>query len=239
MKVPLYTEGGAKSSRYSVILDPNGGNLEVGNVSENYQLVPNEAVHEIALDVLTRTGMNFEDAGMIFDGRRYRQCWTIPDLAVEPVPNDIVQLALHVVNSYDGSTTFGLTFNANRLVCTNGMMIDFFLGGFKFRHYGHDDFQKELEEASAAVLGLAGQLEPLTQKLQHLVETPIDRVSIQAAFKVLSLPQSLMAQVFMQIEEDTLWGFYNACTCVLSGQNTHRADNINRQVSRFLLTARS
>ncbi len=81
-----------------------------------------------------------------------------PDLAVEPVPNDIVQLALHVVNSYDGSTTFGLALNANRLVCTNGMMIDFFLGDFKFRHYGHDDFQQELEEASNAVMGLAGQL---------------------------------------------------------------------------------
>ena len=238
-KVPLYTEGGAKSLRYSVILDPQGENLEVGNVSGNYQLVPNKAVHTIALDVLSRSELAFEDGGQIFDGKRYRQRWIMPELSVEPRRGDIVQIALDLINSYDGSSLFGLAFNAQRLVCENGMMVEIMLGGFRFKHFGNDGFAQELDVAANHIRGLANQLEPLSQKLQHLIETPLDRESIQAAFTVLKLPQSLMAQVFMQIEEDTLWGFYNACTEVLTKNNTHRSEGLNRQISRFMLATRS
>ena len=117
------------------------------------------------------------------------------------------------------------------------MMVDFLLGGFKFRHYGNDDFATELDEATNHINGLVDQLEPLSQKLQHLIETPIDRESIQAAFSVLKLPQSLQASIFMEIAEDTAWGFYNACTGVLTKNNTHRSEGLNRQVSRYLLAA--
>jgi len=200
--MPLFTSDGEKSSRQSVMLQTGEGQVEVGTVSESYQLVPNETVHGIALDVLSRSKLAFDDAGMIFDGKKYRQRWILPDLSAEPRKGDIVQLALDIVNSYDGSTTFGLAFNAMRLVCENGMMVDFMLGGFRFRHYGHDDFGSELELASSHVRGLVDQLEPLSHKLQHLIDTTIDRESIQAAFKVLALPQSLQAQIFMQIDED-------------------------------------
>jgi len=149
-KVPLYTSNGSLSSRQSVILQTAEGPLEVGNVSENYQLVPNKAVHTIALDVLSRSELAFEDGGQIFDGKRYRQRWILPDLSVEPRKGDIVQLALDIVNSYDGSSLFGLSFNACRLVCENGCILDYFLGGFKFRHYGHDDFVTELDPTKGA-----------------------------------------------------------------------------------------
>jgi hypothetical protein len=234
-KMPLFTSDGEKSSRQSVMLQTEEGQVEVGNVSESYQLVPNETVHEIALDVLSRSELSFEDAGMIFDGKRYRQRWILPELLAEPRKGDIVQLALDIVNSYDGSTTFGLAFNAQRLVCENGMMVDFMLGGFRFRHFGHDDFGSELEMASSHVRGLVDKLTPLSSKLQRLIDTTIDRESIQAVFKVLALPQSLQAQIFMQIDEYTLRGLYNAFTGVLTGNNTHRAESINRQVSRFIL----
>ncbi len=158
-------------------------------------LVTNEAVHDIALDVLSRSELTFDDAGQIFDGKRYRQRWVLPDLSAEPRPNDIVQIALDIVNSYDGSTTFGLAFNAQRLICTNGMMVDFMLGGFKFRHFGNDDFASELDAAANHVRGLTEQLGTLSSKLKHLIDTPIDRESIQAAFKVLNLHQTLQAQV--------------------------------------------
>lgn len=39
----------------------------------------------------------------------------------------------------------------------------------------------------------------------------------------------------MAVEEDSLWGLYNAFTSVLTKQNNHRAEGINRQVGRFLL----
>jgi hypothetical protein len=235
-KEQLFTSDNRPSSQYAVMLQQENQEIEVGHVSENYQLVPNETVHQIALDVLSRSNLGFDDAGMIFDGKRYRQRWVLPDLSVEPKKNDIVQLTFDVVNSYDGSTTFGLAFNAQRLVCTNGMMIDFAIGGFRFRHFGHDAFPEEMELAVSSLQNLSAQLEPLNSKLQYLIDQPVDRHYIQQAFTDLKLTDKMKANVFMEVEEDTAWGFYNACTHVLSRAGTHHADNINRQVSRYMLS---
>ena len=114
-KSQLFTSDGTPSSRQSVILQTEEGQIEVGNVSEGYQLVPNEAVYDIALDVLSRSELAFNDAGQIFDGKRYRQRWILPELTAEPRKGDLVQIAFDLVNSYDGSTTYGLAFNALRL----------------------------------------------------------------------------------------------------------------------------
>jgi hypothetical protein len=235
-KEQLFTSDNRPSSQYAVMLQQEDQEVEVGHVSENYQLVPNETVHQIALDVLSRSNLGFDDAGMIFDGKRYRQRWVLPDLSVEPKKNDIVQLSFDVINSYDGSTTFGLAFNAQRLVCTNGLMLDFLLGGFRFRHFGHDAFPEEMELAVSSLQNLSGQLEPLNSKLQTMIDQPVDRHYIQQAFTDLKLTDKMKANVFMEVEEDTAWGFYNACTHVLSRAGTHHADNINRQVSRYMLS---
>jgi hypothetical protein len=235
-KEQLFTSDNRPSSQYAVMLQQENQEIEVGHVSENYQLVPNETVHQIALDVLSRSNLGFDDAGMIFDGKRYRQRWVLPDLSVEPKKNDIVQLTFDVINSYDGSTTFGLAFNAQRLVCTNGLLLDFLLGGFRFRHFGHDAFPEEMELAVSSLQNLSAQLEPLNSKLQYMIDQPVDRHYIQQAFTDLKLTDKMKANVFMEVEEDTAWGFYNACTHVLSRAGTHHADNINRQVSRYMLS---
>ena len=236
-KEQLYTSDNRPSSQYSVMLkQEEGQEIEVGHVSENYQLVPNETVHQIALDVLSRSNLGFDDAGMIFDGKRYRQRWVLPDLSIQPKVNDIVQLTFDVINSYDGSTTFGLAFNAQRLVCTNGMMLDFMLGGFKFRHFGHDAFPDEMELAVNSLRNLSGQLEPLNTKLQRMIDQSVGRSFMQQAFTELKLSDTLKANIFMAVQDDTAWGFYNACTHVLSRAGTHHADNINRQVSRYMVS---
>lgn len=235
--VPLYTANGEQSSRNAVILDNNGQQEEVGIVSDSYQLVPNAVVHDIANDVLTRTDMAFEEDSLIFDGKKFRQRWVLPDLIMEPAPGDIVNVAMDATNSYDGSTQFGISFNARRLVCSNGMIVDFMLGGFRFKHFNHDSFMIELQEAAQVIQNLAGRLEPVTNRIQKLIEAKIDRESIQRAFADLKLPMRLQAEVFMAIEGDTAWDLYNAHTHILTRQETHRADNLNRQVSRYMLAA--
>ena len=185
--------------------------------------------------MLSRSKLGFEDAGFIFDGKRYRQRWILPDLAAEPRVGDIVQIAFDLVNSYDGTTTFGLAFNMIRLVCQNGMMIEHVLGGFKFRHFGHDNFSAELDQAAVQVRDLADRLEPVANRFQKLIDRPIDRQAIQQAFRDLKISQSLQAETFMRIDEDSAWGLYNAFTGALTEANTHRAENINRQESRYML----
>ena len=68
-KVPLYRQNGVQSSRYAVMLDPYCHNIEVGIVSKDYQLVPNQTVCQIAADVLDRTGYDYHLAKHLFDGQ--------------------------------------------------------------------------------------------------------------------------------------------------------------------------
>ncbi len=235
--VPLYTAEGSQSSRNAVMIDTDEGQQEVGIVSDNYQLVPNHVVHDIALDVLERADMRTDEAGFIFDGKRYRHRWILNELTVEPIPGDVVHVALDLINSYDGSTTFGLMFNARRLVCSNGMMVDFMLGGFRFKHFGSEDFTRELEQAAVKIQRIAPHLEPLQNRLTNLTQAAITRSDIQQSFRDLKLPKATQAEVFDAIEEDTAWGLLNGFTDVLTRQSTHRSENVNRQVMKYLLAA--
>ncbi|GBE30124.1 MAG TPA: DUF932 domain-containing protein [Bacteroidetes bacterium] len=236
-KVPLSMPDGSASSRYAVMLTTDTGPLEVGTVSSSYQLVPNEIVSQIAEDVLSRTDMPFEDGGHIFDGKRFRHRWVLPNLVVEPRVDDIVNLTFDIVNSYDGSTTVGVAFNAQRLVCGNGMMVDWMLGGFKFRHINCDDFAEELQFAAEKVRRLGQQLEPLSRRLNSMIDVPITRADTQGVFRELKLPMSLRAEVFDSIADDDAWGLLNGFTDVLTKHNSHNADNTNRRVMKYLLAA--
>ena len=232
---PLYTRAGVPSSRVSVVLDPDNLAIEVGTVSADYKLVENEDVEQAASNVLQKTGMRSEVSSLYFDGKHFRKRWILPDLSIEPRVGDFVQVAIDAHNSYDGSSTFGLAFNLQRLICGNGMVVDFQLGGYRFRHYGRESFEQELEVAGQKILELTGKLDTILPRLQSLTDTPLSREETQLVFNDLSLPKSTQAEVFQKIEEDSWWGLYNAFTDVFSRSNTYRSDQLNRRVSRYFL----
>jgi hypothetical protein len=235
VKTPLFTQDGSQSARMSVILDPDNLAMEVGTVSADYKLVENEDVERAAADVLERTGMHCEMSSLYFDGKHFRKRWILPELSIEPRVGDFVQVAIDAHNSYDGSSTFGLAFNLHRLVCGNGMVVDFQLGGFRFRHYRSDSFESELEAAGAKIMNLATRLESIVPRLRDLTDTPLTRAETQTVFGDLSIPKSTQAEVYQKIEEDNWWGLYNAFTDVLSRKNTYHSQLQNRQVSRYFL----
>ena len=235
VKTPLFTQDGAQSTRMSVILDPEQLAMEVGTVSADYKLVPNQDVEQAAVDILDRTGIPSELSSLFFDGKHFRKRWILPDLSIEPRVGDFVQVAIDAHNSYDGSSTFGLAFNLQRLVCGNGMVVDFQLGGYRFRHYGSDSFEDELEAAGARIMNLASRLESIVPRLRDLTDTPLSRAETQTVFRDLAIPKTTQAEVYQKIEEDNWWGLYNAFTDILSRNNTYRSDLQNRQVSRYFL----
>ena len=234
-KVPLLTGGGDVSSRCAVVLDPEGEAQEVGVVSADYALVPNQMVHDLAVEVLERSGLATEPVRTLCDGKRYQQSWRMTDVTVAAGLGDVIALTVEAFNSYNGSMNFGLAFNAQRLVCENGMTLDFLLGGFRFRHFGQRDFDQELEGAKDAILGLADKAKLLEPVLAKMVDTPVTRPELQTLYEKLSLGQGLIAQSFLGIEEDTEWGVYNAITDVLTRQESFRAQDLNRQVSRHFM----
>jgi len=235
VKKQLFTQDGSQSTRMSVILDPEQLAMEVGTVSSDYKLVPNQDVEQAATEVLERTGIPSEMSSLYFDSKHFRMRWILPELSIEPRVGDFVQLAIDAHNSYDGSSTFGLAFNLQRLVCGNGMVVDFQLGGYRFRHYGSDSFEQELEAAGSRITELASRLETIVPRLRSLTDTPLSRVETQTVFRDLSIPKTTQADVYQKIEEDNWWGLYNAFTDVFSRTNSYRSDLQNRQISRYFL----
>lgn len=237
-KVQLQTPDGKASSKFAVMLETPEEPVEVGVVGPDYQLVENAAVVDMALGILNRSGMHFEEQDWLFDGRKFRQRWLVPDVRVDVNPSvgDVVRLTVDVVNSYDGSTTLGLAFNAERLVCTNGMVVTNMLGGFRFRHFGGNGrFQEELNGAVHRLQNLGDGMDRLGGACGKLIGAPLTREDTQEVFRDLKVPNALAMRAYQAIEEDTRWGLYNAFTHVLTEDKSFAAENWNGRISDYFL----
>jgi len=232
----LQTVNGNASSRQAVILDPQGDALEVGIVSPDYKLVKNSEVVQVAEDLLANTGMAFDEHQTLFNGKKFRQRYLLSQASGEVKVGDVVACTLDAVNSYDGSTTFGLEFNAIRLVCSNGMQLSFMLGGFRFKHWGSKNFDREMRFASRQLTRVGDRLHQVLPMLAELTRKRMKRVDIQRFFAETNLPITTQAKVFNAIEDDTKWGIFNAATNVLTQQERFSAENLNRRVSQYFLS---
>ena len=164
---PLRKVNGDHSSRLAVVLNPNDDAKEVGIVSPEYKLVKNSEVVQVAEDLLGKTGIPIEEHQTLWNGKKFRQRYLLSQTTGEVKVGDVVACTLDAVNSYDGSTTFGLEFNAVRLVCSNGMMLSFLLGGFRFKHWESQNFDRELRIA-------ARQLDRVSNRLSMVLPMLVD-----------------------------------------------------------------
>jgi len=233
---PLQRTNGKGSSRQAVVLEPEGEAKEVGIVSQDYRLVKNSEVVQVAEDLLGRTGIPVEEHQTLWNGKKFRQRYLLTQTTGEVKVGDVVACTLDAINSYDGSTTFGLEFNAVRLVCSNGMILSFMLGGFRFKHWGSKDFDRELRAAARQLDRVSNRLHMVLPMLVDLTHKRMRRADIQRFFRETSLPITTQAKVFNGIEDDTAWGVYNAATDVLTKQERFSAENLNRRVSQYFLS---
>jgi len=233
---PLRRANGDHSSRLAVVLNPNADATEVGVVSPEYKLVKNSEVVQVAEDLLNRTGVPVEEHQTLWNGKRFRQRYLLSQTTGEVKVGDVVACTLDAVNSYDGSTTFGLEFNAIRLVCSNGMMLSFMLGGFRFKHWGSQNFDREMRVAARQLGRVGDRLHMVLPMMTELTHKRMKRADIQRFFAETNLPITTQAKVFNAIEEDTKWGVYNAATDVLTKQERFSAENLNRRVSQYFLS---
>jgi hypothetical protein len=103
--------------------------------SEDYKLVSNQEVADMAEGVMSATGMNFapvptfgggHSAPIFWNGRRFCQRWYTEDVKVKVPSNkhdhnshEAFALGLQVDNSYDGSAKIGFTFFGMFMLCSN------------------------------------------------------------------------------------------------------------------------
>jgi len=233
---PLRRTNGDHCSRLAVVLEPEGETKEVGIVSQDYRLVKNSEVVQVAEDLLNRTGVPVEEHKTLWNGKRFRQRYLLSQTTGEVKVGDVVACTLDAVNSYDGSTTFGLEFNAVRLVCSNGMMLSFMLGGFRFKHWGSQNFDREMRVAARQLTRVGDRLHMVLPMLSELTRKRMKRQDIQRFFRETNLPITTQAKIFDGIEDDTAWGIYNSTTDVLTKQERFSAENLNRRVSQYFLS---
>lgn len=137
-KRSLWTTDAMRSRGYSVRLqDPASptGWRECGVVSDDYLVVPNADVRDLAREIAGRSGLRFSEAKTFFDGKRYALALVAKeDGLVETKVGDFVGLGLRVENSYDGSRRFSASLFAYRLACSNGMLVPSLFKRVTFRH---------------------------------------------------------------------------------------------------------
>jgi hypothetical protein len=236
-RVPLFTPAGVQSSRYAIVLDPQGAHEEAGIVSDDYNLVENARVVETAERVIQAGKLEAVVGKVLFDGRRFRQRWILREESFQVQPGDTVSLTLDAWNSYDGSARFGIAFNMQRLVCSNGMVVDQLLGGFRFKHnQSHGEvFDAEVEQAVERLKQLAQHVELLAPKFQAMTRQRLNVAGMQRVFSDLDVPRSLLADVFMALEGHSTWDVYNAFTQVLTQQESFGSEGLNRRVTQYFL----
>ena len=183
-KRSLWTTDSMRSAGYSVRrADPDSptGWAECGVVSEDYLVIPNADVRDLAHEIAHRSGLAFDEDQVFFDGKRYALSLVAKQGAgldgagpdgdgldgagsgvagggrnpfVETRVGDYVGLGLRFENSYDGSRRFSASLFAYRLACSNGMLAPELFRRVTFKHTRSSrDWEADAQRALAMIGG--------------------------------------------------------------------------------------
>ncbi len=155
--------------------------------------------------------------------------FTTKTLTKEVKAGDDIGLGLAFSNSYDGSTSFSVSFFAIRLICKNGMISKQNLQSFRFRHDKNmEGFQDEVMSAVDFINNSDVPLERFASGLRNMTEVPFDVNTLHEIRKKSfpTLPVTTFGKCVDKFLDEydphsfaqghtNLWDFYNACTNVL------------------------
>mgnify|MGYP003131460389 CR=1 FL=1 len=224
-KVPLFY-GGVQSNAFSVQIEQEDNRInrwkEVGNVSNNYLLVPNEEVKDMANDVITDTGLDWEPLKRFWDGKRYMDSYICKSETTAVKPGDDVGLGISFWNSYDGSTALSFRLFMVRLLCTNGMLSKHFFHTYRFKHdKSNENYYKEITNVSDIIANSGDKVADMTRNLTKLDEMGFG-VSTMAELreeKLSEIPVTLWGKIvdryLNKYVGGSCWDFLNAGTDVL------------------------
>tara|TARA_R100000808_G_C2112885_1_gene126442 strand:- start:150 stop:965 length:816 start_codon:yes stop_codon:yes gene_type:complete len=233
-KVPLDYQG-VQSNAFSVqmekpIKEGKGDNQltinkwkEVGTVSNNYLLVENKDVKDMADQIACQSGIDFVEDKVFFDGKRFVLSYIAKDTSLGEVGvGDDIALGFQMWNSYDGSTSLGFRMMLYRLECLNGMTSQVNLSKYRFRHnHDSENWPKELENVAhslqSASRGDNNSVHDMINKFKELKSTHIDMFSlgqIRNGF-INDIPTQLFGSLvdrFLDKEHNNGWELLNAAT---------------------------
>ena len=221
---------------YKAIVDANTGKV-FSIVSNDYRIITHEQAIEQVQSIIEKT----EDLGgydlkvrFYNDGGRMRCTFTFPRIAAEIQRGDIVNLQLHLSNSYDVTWPFTVVLGALRLVCTNGLVVGKKILHIKKRHvYELDDLN--IEETITFATDL---FQKQSGEWKDLDNIPLEPAVYGQVMEAMQFGKQATEEIVDQISQEatgydehdfplmSLWAFYNVITWYL----THRAVSLNHRV---------
>lgn len=224
-------------------LSPEGWR-DMGTVSENYLLLTNKEVRQLALDIAEESGLPHRESRIFWDGARFAHVIDFPETTDEVAIGETVGLSLITRTSYDRSWKFEAALMGKRFLCDNGVLSGEFFARVSFKHVqngsGGGDEWKEIVKQGLSVMRSAGEnLERFAEGLRLLKWHPLTDEHLRALWGRLKLGDTLMGKIMRQYtrhEEATLYGFLNAGTNVFwHNQKMTSADFANNDIFTSLL----
>ena len=181
-KVPL-DYNGIKSNAYSVQLEdwaktgtdingkPEYGTKwqEKGIVSENYLLIPNHEVKEMAESIASAAPMDWQENKVFFNGKQYMYSMTTNRVTSEVKVGDDISLGFAMWNSYDGSRALTFQMFLNRLVCMNGMVTKKHFSSHRFKHDPTSaNWQIDLEQVCDMIHNVEGSIDKYVSSFRNM-----------------------------------------------------------------------
>lgn len=221
--IPLYSKDGMKSSGKSVRIrdeESETGWDEVGIVSPNYLLVPNEKVKAVIGQIAERSKIaDWKEKKCFFDGKRFIYCITTESITAEIQPGDFIRFGLIAHNSYDGSRAISVGAYAEHLVCSNGMTCETFFSRFTFRHsQGNINWDDETEKAFLSIMPTSkAKLVVFASMLNKLSRKPMQLADLKLLRKTYlnELSSAVWGKVidrYLLDEKHSAFGLLDACT---------------------------
>lgn len=190
---------GTKSNAWSVQIDQNNNEWnEVGIVSNNYLLIENKQVFDIANDIADNSGQDWETNKVYWDGRRFMYSMIAKDTTSEVSVGDDVALGMQFWNSYDGSTALQFRLFLCRLVCLNGMMSHDVFKSLRFKHdQSSEGYEEQITEAIQIINGSQDQVRYITNALRKMDERELtfEELSMIRESYLNKLPTSLFGNI--------------------------------------------
>ena len=196
----------------------------VGTVSNNYLLINNSEVRDVANEIADKTDFQWTEGKTFWDGKRFMYTLKTTDPVGEVKVGDDIALGLQFWNSYDGSTAFSFRYMLYRLACLNGMTFNETFNSYRFKHQPQSEGWDETILRNSDRINkstMDGTLEEVLARIKCMteVELNINDLGVLRDKSLNKLPSGLWGEVvdrFLLKEPDiTAWDMLNAGTNVL------------------------
>ena len=202
------TPKGDIDTGYKLILNKDTHNI-ISCVTDNYKLISNKEVMDVALPILKKKGGTLTEAKS-FNEARTMWKFRFKDTKVKIDKGDYVNPEVIIKNSYDGSTEVQAMGCAYRLICSNGMIVGYTVNKKSARHVVWNQ-NNNIDSIVTNVIESVRKI--FDSEFPLMVNTEINKNDIIRTMKLFPTQAiSSFTQHVLKKELKTYWDLFNAAT---------------------------